>query len=624
MNQSSAILYLLLCSLFSSSSAFAQISGVVNQYVEVLSIDNVTNSVEVSNATSFTTSDRVLLIQMKGAIIDESNSANFGDVINLNNAGAYEMATVCDVVGNDILFSYEFENTYDPANGRVQLISVYSGTDETVNATLTAAPWNGTTGGVVAIELSGTLTLNADIDVSEQGFRGATAYQTGYACNIGQSINYFYPFNAGNGRAGAKGEGIANFIANKEYGKGHQGNGGGGGNDHNAGGGGGANYAAGGQGGTRVTGSIFCRGNHPGLGGEALSTYAYSLANNHILMGGGGGAGESNNNQTIDAGNGGGIVIIIADQIEGNGNFIRSNGGSVAISGSDGGSGGGAGGTIILSTNGYGISALELEAIGGTGGSNSIGCEGPGGGGAGGVIWTASALTGAVNTNVSGGAAGIATGGGCGSSTNGATAGGNGVVQNALTIPEEIVNLSPCVLNTSSRLFGEFTPQQEVRLSWGQLPYDQIENIYVERQNQTGVFLRLTELEVHQSEWIDTNPEVGENIYRLKFINRDATLSYSNQTSLYIDLSQKFTLTASPNPINKAGTLSISYQLPHKGDVRLSLWDLPGRQIIKKELLGEAGNNQSFLEMNGLPIGTYFLKVDFQGKSEIYKIFVQD
>lgn len=176
MNQSSASLYLLLCSLLYSLPTFSQISGVVNQYQEVLSMDYTLNSVEVANPAAFTTTDRVLLIQMKGASMDETNTPTFGDIINLNGAGLYEMGSVCDVVGNDILFSYAFENNYDPANGRVQLVRVYTGTDETVSATLSATPWNGTTGGVVAIELSGTLTLNADIDVSEQGFRGGTYF----------------------------------------------------------------------------------------------------------------------------------------------------------------------------------------------------------------------------------------------------------------------------------------------------------------------------------------------------------------------------------------------------------------------------------------------------------------
>lgn len=615
------IISLIIYSLFYALPVFSQISGVVNQYSEVLSIDYSANSVEVANPATFTTSQRVLLIQMKGATMDESNTASFGDIINMNGAGQWEMATVCDVVGNDVLFSYAFNNTYSAANGRIQLVRVFTGTDETVTATLSAAPWNGTTGGVLAVELSGTLTLNADIDVSEQGFRGGEVYSTTYGCNIGQSTNYFYPFNAGAGRAAEKGEGITDFIANKEYGKGHQTTGGGGGNDHNAGGGGGANYAAGGLGGARVTAGLFCRGNNPGLGGEALSPYAYSIANNRVLMGGGGGAGEDNNSQAIDAGDGGGIVLIIADQIEGNGNFIRSNGGSVAIAGSDGGSGGGAGGTILLSTNGFGISALELEAIGGTGGSNNINCEGPGGGGAGGVIWTATATTGGVNTNVIGGAAGTATF--CGA-TNGATAGGTGIVQNALTVPEEIVNLSPCVLNTSTKLFGESTLQNEVRLFWNQLPYTDVANIYLERQNHAGVFLRLSELGLDESEWIDARPETGENIYRLKFVNKDASLSYSNQTSIYVGVSSEIDLTLRPNPVNRTESLSVHYYLPRKGTVQLSVWDLPGRQILKQEIEGKAGENESFLQINSLPFGTYFIKVDFQGKSEIQKVFIRE
>ena len=437
----------------------AQISGVVNQYTEVLSVDPVTNSVEVANPAMFATSDRVMLIQMKGAQMDESNAATFGDISNLNNAGSFEMATVCDVVGNDVLFSYEIENSYNPSsasNPRLQLVKVYSATDETVNATLTAPPWNGSTGGVLVLELSGTLTLNADIDLSGRGFRGAEAFSSTYGCSFAVSSNaFFYDFAGGVTRGAEKGEGISNFITNKEYGKGKQVSGGGGGNDHNAGGGGGANYGAGGNGGSRTTGLFSCKGDHPGLGGAALSGQGYSVANPRIFFGGGGGAGHDNNGDSDDAGDGGGIVIIIADQIEGNGNAILANGTDALVTGGDGAAGGGAGGSLLLSVNGYGSTALNLEARGGNGANTTINCEGPGGGGGGGAIWVSTALGGMVTTDVVGGNNGTATS--C-AATNGATSGGNGAILTSLTIPEEVVNTSSCVLNGSIELSGRISP----------------------------------------------------------------------------------------------------------------------------------------------------------------------
>ncbi|MCB0839778.1 MAG: hypothetical protein KDD99_24070, partial [Bacteroidetes bacterium] len=325
----------LLLSLFPAffSLSSAQISGVINQYSEVISIDYANSSVEVADPGFFNVDDRVLLIQMKGAQMVTTNNSFFGDVSNINGAGIYEMATVCDVIGNDVSFQYGIHNTYNPnavSSPRIQLVKVYSGTNETVSGTVTATPWNGATGGIVAIELTGTLTMNADIDVSEQGFRGGDQYDTPYECQwFTTHTSFFYGFNGGDLRAAKKGEGISEYISGMEYGKGAQVNGGGGGNDHNAGGGGGGNFGFGGNGGTRNAPGFFdCKGNHPGLGGEGLVAFGYSALNNHVFLGGGGGSGEDNNNESHNGGNGGGLVLIIADQIEGNANAIVSNGGT--------------------------------------------------------------------------------------------------------------------------------------------------------------------------------------------------------------------------------------------------------------------------------------------------------
>ena len=54
------------------------ISGVVNQYVAVTSVN--TNSVNVTSNQGFSVGDRVLLIQMKGATISSANNVSFGQI----------------------------------------------------------------------------------------------------------------------------------------------------------------------------------------------------------------------------------------------------------------------------------------------------------------------------------------------------------------------------------------------------------------------------------------------------------------------------------------------------------------------------------------------------------------
>jgi hypothetical protein len=77
---------------FSSSTykSFAQsIGGVVNIYTAVTNMTP--NSVTVTSANGFAVGDRVLLIQVKGALINTTNTASFGQVTNLGSAGNFEL-----------------------------------------------------------------------------------------------------------------------------------------------------------------------------------------------------------------------------------------------------------------------------------------------------------------------------------------------------------------------------------------------------------------------------------------------------------------------------------------------------------------------------------------------------
>ena len=146
------------------------ISGIViNTYAAVTNIK--ANDIKVDNSTD-STSDKVMVIQMKGAIIDTTNSANFGNILSYNSAGNYEFAIVVGVSGNTVILQYPLCRTYD-VSAHVQLIRipVYS-SNVTVTDTLLRQPWNGSTGGVLVLETSGTLTLNADMRCKWQGFDG--------------------------------------------------------------------------------------------------------------------------------------------------------------------------------------------------------------------------------------------------------------------------------------------------------------------------------------------------------------------------------------------------------------------------------------------------------------------
>ena len=416
------------------TTAFSQtsLSGTINAYAEVTHIDYCNSSLSVDDAAVFSPGDRVLLIQMQGAILQSSNNASFGSILDIQSAGWCEWNSVRAVNQQIIVLENAILNTYQPGLG-LQLVRVPRLSSATVTQGLTASAWNGVKGGVLALEVEQQLTLQANIQVNGKGFRGGSAGAIS-ANNCSWLLpQNGYVFSANSWRGAPKGEGIAPFLSGLESGRGAWSTGGGGGNDHNSGGGGGGHIASGGRGGTNEEPSNFgCQGNFPGIGG-----YSLPADSNRLFLGGGGGAGHENNQLGSSGGNGGGIIIIRAKNIVGNGFSITANGMDAAESLSDGAGGGGAGGSILLVADS--IFQTNIEAKGGKGGdafnANGPRCMGPGGGGAGGriVIPTAYMLS---STAVAGGLPGQSVqSASCADSSNGAQPGAPGIIQHQ---PEDL------------------------------------------------------------------------------------------------------------------------------------------------------------------------------------------
>lgn len=420
--------------LFISGYIFAQtsISGIININTAVDSINYCSNTIFVESSVGYSVGDRVLIIQMKGATVNLTNTASFGNITAYNEAGNYEFGTISSVTGSAIQLENTLLRAYDPS-GLVQLVRVPVYASASVDATLSCAPWNGVTGGVLVFETN-SLELNANIDGSSMGFRGGNAGNFPESCPTGLGTSLYFSDTL-SGKGGEKGEGIVGLTNAYLACRGKAANGGGGGNDHNAGAAGGSNGAAGGMGGENDESAFSCPGS-PGFGGAALDQ---TMATDKIFLGGGGGAGHGNNNNGTDGGNGGGIVIIVANSIDGNNFSIISNGALVPdLAWGDGAGGGGAGGSILIDANT--VIETNLIANGGKGGdAGAPQCTGPGGGGSGGVIKHSGAtIWPGVSTDLSGGIFGTITtiGSPCLGENNGATTGGTGVIISSLQYAE--------------------------------------------------------------------------------------------------------------------------------------------------------------------------------------------
>ena len=393
--------------------------------------------------TGLARGDLVLVYQAQGAAVSSADTSGYGAVTALGGAGLWEFQTVASVSGLTVTFATYggacggLVNSYSAA-GRPQLIRVPQYRNLTIagGVSVTAQPWNGTTGGVAALHVSQTLTNNGAIAADGAGFRGGAVDNLSVASTAETLIWRASAATAG----GEKGESVAGFQTDYDalggrYGRGAPANGGGGGNGHNAGGGGGANgnngapwaglgvpntapagwttawnldpalnsatsNSGGGRGGytfansnqnalTLAPGAAAWGGNSRrevgGRGGRPLPF----AANQRAFLGGGGGAGDGNNNAAGAGGRGGGLIFLLGQTLTGAGQ-VRANGAQAANTlpaHNDAPGGGGAGGTIV--TVMASVGGVSFQANGGAGGSQlitSTESEGPGGGGGGGVI----------------------------------------------------------------------------------------------------------------------------------------------------------------------------------------------------------------------------------------------
>ena len=384
--------------------------------------------------------DLLLVMQMQDASFSSANNDSYGDGVSstpssgytsLGSSGAFEYVEATSAVsagvvsitgtgsGGGLLNSY---TTAAATAGRgqrtFQVIRVPQYTTATTSSSLTAAPWNGSTGGVLAIDTSGALTLNGTVSVNGLGFRAAPGIRRTGAAGLS---NTDWATSATINANGNKGEGIAgtplgttagNGYPGGDAARGAPGNAGAGGtdgnpsaNDQNSGGGGGGNGGQGGGGGNTWSSNL-ARG---GAGGAVVPADA-----GHLVLGGGGGAGTANNfgPPAANAANGGGIVLLRAGSVAGTGTVSANGADAYNNTANDGAGGGGAGGSILFTVTNGDLTGATLRADGGRGGdawatqAGAGSAHGPGGGGGGGWILTNAPAT---ATSVVGGAHGITT-----------------------------------------------------------------------------------------------------------------------------------------------------------------------------------------------------------------------
>jgi hypothetical protein len=577
---------------------------------------------------TFAAGEQVIVMQMQDNVIgsNTNNNAAFGTLSAISNAGFYDVATIYAVTSSTITLAEVIPAKFTiGTNSSVQVVSFTSLATGNFSTTadIPAVAWSESlgTGGVVAIQVGGTLTLRHSITADGQGFAGGAIsndYESGCEPAVYQTDDANYA---------AKGKGIY-LSTNIAYDRGRARllNGGGGGSDDNAGGAGGGNYSAGGEGGAGWTCSATPSG---GLGGIALNTYL--LTGTRFFMGGGGGGGQGNNgNQTAGAA-GGGIIIIKANTITTNCNIstttkrISANGNNAASTtddGNDGAGGAGAGGTIMLLVNSFSVSSscpLQIRANGGNGGSvlNSGAHGGGGGGGQGAIFFSNTVPTTNITTSTTPGT------GGLNSNATGATRAGSGTGNNNAGVVSGVGTVLPVRLlyfsaeNNNSKAVLHWTASDEANtLFTVQHATDGIHFTTIGTVNGTGSSSTTTNYT-----FTDPNAVPGRNYYQLQMSgDPGAQTTYSGIVSVNMTDAQSAPV-AWPNPAHDHFSIRVNNANSNRDHVVI-VTDLTGK-VMYKNTYKPANGIITVTPGSPLKPGLYMFKLFSEGYEQSGKLIIR-
>ncbi len=599
---------------------------ILNAYAKISGISGGTQLtvVNVNQAShSFTVGGKVVIMQMQDDVIGSNTGdvSTFGNLSAISSAGLYEIGTIASrspATGTPttITLSSALVNTYHTGtNASLQLISYRNmGSNYTTTNTITGLAWDGNVGGVIAFEVTNTLTLNHPVDADLIGFRKGLINSNAVA---GACLPNLFRTNS-NSQA-FKGEGIYKVTdVNYTNARGKILNGGGGGNEHNGGGGGGGNYSAGGDGGFGYScgPGVNSAG---GLGGISLGSL---IASNRIFMGGGGGGGQQNNTVGLDGGAGGGIILLKATTLVTNtvcnsAIKITANGGSTASCGNDGAGGGGAAGTIVLQVTTYSVSStcpLSINANGGNGGNVGDGAEhgGGGGGGQGAIIFSTAQPTVNIASTTNNGSGGRNNAAGSSYAGNGGGASNSGILSMGGPLPVEALSFIGKKEADKVRLSWTTTGEQNVTLYTVEHSHD--------ARNFTAIGDRKASGSVYGSsyEMLDEQPFEGMIYYRLKQTDRNRAYSYSPIVAVSFESEKDFSLF--PNPSEAGTSVYLSLQDASAGNVEIAIFDLTGTCIYTQQSSREEGKA---LQINAsLHQGIYLVRLHTGNRSLIKKLVV--
>ena len=160
----------------------------------------------------------------------------------------------------------------------------------------------------------------------------------------------------------------------------------------------------------------------------------------------------------------------------------------------------------------------------------------------------------------------------------------------------------------------------KVVLNWATATETNNSGFAIERSNDGKVFEQIafvpgngTSTERHLYSYTDASSLSGTFTYRLKQVDFDGTISYSNAVEVSVGVPTEFALSQNyPNPFNP--TTKIAFAIPVESNITISLYNSLG-QLVNTIAEGNytVGNHEVNVNASSLSSGIYFYTIEAKG-----------
>lgn len=167
---------------------------------------------------------------------------------------------------------------------------------------------------------------------------------------------------------------------------------------------------------------------------------------------------------------------------------------------------------------------------------------------------------------------------------------------------------------------------KDVLVDWVVFQEEGMDQYFVERStdmtnfNDLGSELSKGTASRSTYDFLDRDPVLGHNFYRIRMLGQDGSIAYSEVADVLFEEELNGLQGVYPNPVPDGHAFFIEYLAAEEGTIQIELLDLMGRQLRIIERQITEGENILTFPAISLPAGTYFVRTRGRNNVQTHKV----